>query len=85
LQVQSKHWTFTDFPSASEMQRYLDNVRLLRSALPVGMPTVPADMNLFRYEEANTIESILERLDATVANIMKNIYYSSEIYSGEVR
>lgn len=85
LVAQTKHWTFADFPTASEMQRYLDNVRLLRSALPVGLPMVPSDMNLFRYDEANTIESILERLDVAVTNIMQNVYYSSEIYSGEVR
>lgn len=85
LEAQTKHWTFADFPTASEMQRYLDNVRLLRSALPVGLPMVPSDMNLFRYDEANTIESILERLDVAVTNIMQNVYYSSEIYSGEVR
>lgn len=78
-------WSFSDFPTVSEMQRYLDNIRLLRSALPVGLPAVPADMNGFTYIEANAIEQILLLLDAAVTNIMLNIYYSNEKRSGEVR
>ena len=84
LAVQSKYWTMTDFPTASEMHRYLENVRLLRSALPVGIPAVPADMDRLTFAEANTIEQILEMLDAAVTNIMANVYYSNELYSGEV-
>lgn len=84
LAVQSKYWTMTDFPTASEMHRYLENVRLLRSALPVGIPAVPADMDRLTFTEANTIEQILEMLDAAVTNIMANVYYSNELYSGEV-
>lgn len=78
-------WSFSDFPTVSEMQRYLDNIRLLRAALPEGMPAVPSDMNGFNYIEANTIEQILLLLDAAVTNIMLNIYYSNEKYSGEVK
>ena len=78
-------WTVSDFPTVSEMQRYLDNIRLLRSALPVGLPQVPEDMDRFTYAEANVIEQILTMLDAAVTNIMKNIFYSNELYSGEVQ
>lgn len=85
LTVMSKtNWSFADFPSASEMRRYLDNVALLRSALPASMPAMPLDTDKFNFEEANTLEQILELLDATVTNIMLNVYYSNEIYSGEV-
>ena len=84
LAVQSKYWTMTDFPTASEMHRYLENVRLLRSTLPVWIPAVPADMDRLTFAEANTIEQILEMLDAAVTNIMANVYYSNELYSGEV-
>lgn len=78
-------WTVSDFPTISEMHRYLDNVRLLRSALPVGMPDVPEDADRLTYTEANTIERILEMLDSAVTNIMKNVFYSNEIFSGEVQ
>lgn len=85
LIVQTKtNWSFTDFPTASEMKRYLDNVALLRSALPVGMPDMPSDADKLRFDEANTIEQVLEMLDVAVTNIMLNVYYSNEIYSGEV-
>lgn len=85
LSVQAKtNWTFIDFPKHAEMQRYLENVRLLRAALPANMPAVPDTMRLLNYEDANRIEQILEMLDATVTNIMLNVYYVNEIYSGEV-
>ena len=77
-------WQISDYPSASEMQRYLDNIRLVRSTLPVGIPQVPNDMNKLTYTEANTIEQILELVDAAITNIMENIYYCGEIICGEV-
>lgn len=86
ITVESKtDWKFSDFPTASEMKRYLDNIRKLRSALPAGLPAVPADMDGFTYNEANDIERLLEMLDAAVTNIMANVFYSSELYSGEVQ
>ena len=85
LVAQTKtNWQMTDFPTLLEMQRYLNNVRLLRSALPVGMPEIPLDTDKLKFDEANTIEQVLEMLDAAVTNIMLNVYYSNEIYSGEV-
>ena len=77
-------WRMSDYPSASEMRRYLDNVRLIRSTLPVGVPQAPDDMNKLTYTEANTIERILELVDAAITNIMENIYYCGEIICGEV-
>ena len=86
ITVESKtDWKFSDFPTVSEMTRYLNNIRKLRSALPKGLPTVPADMDGFTYNEANDIERLLEMLDAAVTNIMANVFYSNELYSGEVQ
>lgn len=82
--VTKKDWTVSSFPTSEEMQRYLDNIRLLRSTLPVGIPEVPSDTNNLTYVEANTIEQILLLLDAAVTNILKNSIYSNETYSGEV-
>lgn len=78
-------WTVSDYPTISEMHRYLENIRLLRSALPTGMPDVPEDADRLTYTEANTIERILEMLDEAVTNIMQNVFYSNEIFSGEVQ
>lgn len=77
-------WTMTDFPTASDMKIYLDNIRLIRSCLPTNIPQVPADMDKLSYEEANTIERILILIDDVITNIMDNIFYSNEIYAGEV-
>ena len=85
ITVESKtDWKFSDFPTVSEMTRYLNNIRKLRLALPNGLPAVPADMDGFTYNEANDIERLLEMLDAAVTNIMANVFYSNELYSGEV-
>lgn len=86
LAVESKlDWTYSDYPSVSEMQRYLNNIRLLRNSLPTGLPKVADSILRFSYVEANDIERILEMLDEAVVNIMKNVFYVSEIYSGEVQ
>lgn len=77
-------WSISDLPTASDMRRYLNNIRLLRSALPAGIPDAPSDMDNFTYTEANTIELILEMLDAAVVNIMANVCYCGEVFSGEV-
>lgn len=85
ITVESKtDWKLSDFPTVSEMTRYLNNIRKLRSALPNGLPAVPAYMDEFTYNEANDIERLLEMLDAAVTNIMANVFYSNELYSGEV-
>lgn len=78
-------WKFSDFPTVAEMDRYLSNIRKLRAALPAGLPVVPADADKFTYSEANDIEILLESLDAAVTNIMANVFYSNELYSGEVQ
>lgn len=86
ITVESKtDWKFSDFPTVAEMTRYLNNIRKLRLALPAGLPSVPDDMNAFTYSEANDIERLLEMLDAAVTNIMANVFYSNELYSGEVQ
>lgn len=78
-------WKVDDFPSVSEMERYLNNIRLLRAALPVGIPDAPPNMDRITYETANTIEKILLLLDNAVTNIMANVFYGNELYSGEVQ
>lgn len=77
-------WLISDFPTASDMQVYLDNIRLIRSCLPMNIPEAPADMHNFTYEEANTIEQILILIDDVIYNIMQNVFYSNELYAGEV-
>lgn len=84
--VTKNTWTMTEFMNKDESDRYLNNIRVLRSmlAMPAGVPEVPADMDKFTYQEANDIENILILIDSIITNIIAAQYYSGEIYSGEV-
>lgn len=79
-------WSRDNYPNQSEMERYLDNIRVLRSVLPMAsdVPEVPFDMHLLTYQEANDIEKILLVIDDVITKISKIWFYSNEIYAGEV-
>lgn len=84
--VTKNTWQMTDFMNKDESDRYLYNMRVLRSALtmPANAPEVPADMDRFTYQEANDIESILLLIDSIITNIIAAWYFSGEVFSGEV-
>lgn len=75
-------WTATDVPSEQLMERYLSNIRVIRTVCPdqSNLPVLPEDMTRLTYEDANNIEKILVAAYAGVAGS----YRSGEIYSGEV-
>ena len=79
-------WTYTDFPELAQMERYLENGRRLRQALPMAanVPQVPANMNKLTYEDANNIEKILLVIDDVITNISLAWYYSGDLFAGEV-
>ena len=79
-------WKMSDFPSASEMDRFLDNVRKIRAGLVTGyvFPNVPENMEKFDYQKANDIEKILVLVDSIIDNVLSSYYYSGELFSGEV-
>lgn len=79
-------WAITDFMSTVEIQRYLQNIRDLRSqfVMPSGTPEVPADMDNFTYEEANDIERILVIIDEYITKIEQAYFFSGELYGGEI-
>lgn len=79
-------WNLWSVPTVTDMRRYLENVRLLRSAV-TGYPTTPNVPDIdkpFNYKVANDIEKILEDLYDLMMKIPNSWYYSGEIYSGEV-
>lgn len=55
------NWTMWDIPTETDMNRYLDNIAVIRMHLTdgVNVPAVPTTMNNFTYEQANNIELIL--------------------------
>ena len=79
-------WTESDIPKESDMQTYLEDVEILRSALTVlpETPEVPEDMEGLTYEEANDIERIILAVDDLITKMINSYFYSNEIFSGEV-
>mgnify|MGYP003307257837 CR=1 FL=1 len=70
----------------SDIERYIQNIILLRNAIKVypttpGAPKVGVKMD---YRTANNIEKILYDIDSITTNISKTRWYAGEIYLGEV-
>lgn len=93
-------WEIDDFRSEdidvlSEMDRYLENIRLLKSVFNYSTVTVPPTMQRTFYGDWNAIEQVLvdvqKQIDAKWAEIKQYIepitkswYYAGEVYANEV-
>ena len=83
----TRSWSVSDVPNAIDMQRYIANVKAIRSALPElhhAMPQAPASMVNLTYEGANAIEEILSIAMQYVESKIQTFPFSGEIYGGEV-
>ncbi len=80
------NWTKRDIPSWADMERYFDNVRLLREKLPLPLetPSVPAVGDRLDYITANNLEKILLEASRINDSIKTSWYQAGEINSGEV-
>ena len=56
--VTKTDWGMWGIPRSADMERYLNNIRVIRSALPV-VPDIPETINKLNYEGANNIEKVL--------------------------
>lgn len=76
------NWTRWDLPKASDMERYLANLRVLRAAfpLPSTVPELPSSMDRLTFASANDIETVLEN----VAEAVDATFRSGELYAGEI-
>lgn len=79
-------WTDSDIPLPADMEHYLDCISTIRAVLrlPADTPIVPETMEKLTYIKANDIEKILEIVDKMLTNSMSAVWYSGDIYSGEV-
>lgn len=69
LAVETKtDWTREDIPTPADLERYLDNVRTIRSSLAVleTTPQTPDDMDGLWWYEANDIERILSDIEMLI-------------------
>lgn len=70
----------------TEGEVYLQNVEIIRSALPVfdDTPPTPTTMNNLTFQKANDIEKILYDVSVAIQNMIDAYFYSGELYCGEV-
>ena len=79
-------WRLEEIPTVDEMTEYLGYVSVIREALgqfPT-TPLVPGSANALNYSSANDIEQILVDVDGLITRMMDAVYYSGELFSGEV-
>ena len=78
-------WKETDWPTPSDMERYLKDVSTLRGLLTQidTTPNVPRSMEKLTHWTANDIEQILMDLDDSITRLKAAMFYAGEIYSGE--
>ena len=79
-------WAMSDIPSQSYMDYYLACVSTLRGAmaLPIETPEAPSTAENLTYVAANNIEKIIELVDQMLTNSIAFVWYSGEVYCGEV-
>lgn len=84
---EKKTWTKQDFPTISEMDEYLKDVRVIRNVIApmTTTPEVPDTMRGLTYIKANNIERVLLDADRLLSNMNATLVYSGEVFGGEER
>ena len=70
------------WPTVSQMRRYLGNVSRLCEAVEIAT-NLPSSMEFLSWEGANQIESALLAVHTRIQNILYALKYSGEIFAGE--
>lgn len=79
-------WGAKDHPTKADMDRYMGNIELLRSILPLypTTPKTPTTAKKLDYLAANDIEKILFDVDRQLTGIHQSWYYAGDVFTGEV-
>lgn len=79
-------WTNEIYPDKEKMDKYINDIKKIRSLISVmdSTPECPESLSFFNYILANNIEQILLDIDFLFNNMLDSRYFSSEIYCGEV-
>lgn len=75
-------WTSLDFPKATSMQTYIDNVNTIKNSFYSLAPNPPTVMDNLTYISANNIEKTLNSVYDLIINMEETFKYSGEFYSG---
>jgi hypothetical protein len=81
------NWTTADEPHPADMERYLENIQTIYENfyIYVNMPFPPETMQNLDYIYANNIEKILlYAYEQIIKPSAAFIYYSGQIYSGQI-
>lgn len=74
-----------DVPTMTDLQHYLNQIAIIRAALPVfpTTPAVPDDLPDFTWQDANAIEKILVDVETLINNMAAAWFYCGDLYCGE--
>ena len=76
-------WTMTDFPTQTEMNRYLGNVKkCVNNFCQMPGVTLPDTMDRLDYIGANNIEKTLVGIEKLLEYMLAVMRYSGTFYSG---
>ena len=75
-------FSVSEWPTKSQMQRYLENVTRLCDAVAI-KGNLPTSMEKLTWEKANKIEQSLSQVYERIRLTVKMFRYSGEIFSGE--
>jgi len=74
-------WTKTDFPTRSQMERYLGNVRKCAEAMNISRP-LPKSMDNLDFHGANEIERTLLSLWELINGVESALYFCGTFECG---
>ena len=86
-------WAVSDIPLQTEMETYLQNIRILRAVVPMDSPEPPESMDFLTHHTANNIEESLHMADGaidafldvaidTMIRAKSAFIYSGDAYTG---
>ena len=77
-------WNYGDYPSSSEIEDFLQNVKNLKNVFGTNVKlTLPSSIYNAIIEDFNSIEKILEDMLNMFYTLINSYYYLGELFSGE--
>lgn len=73
-------WQLSDIPTHAQMERYLSDIRTLRSAMDLlsSTPQAPGSASGLTWSKANDIEKIIESIEYTVEHVFAGLFRAGQ-------